>query len=133
MVTVLKHRSGIKVALAAMAAMILVLAVGPIFIPADAQEAGAEAEEATTVIEKDRQTGSTGYGLRALGLAIGAGIAIAGAGLGTGRAQASVGAGGTGAITEKPELFGNVLLLYAIPETIVVFGFVIAIMLLMKI
>jgi len=132
MVTVLKHRSGVKVALAAMAALILMLAVGPVFMPAHAQEEGG-AGPATTTVEKDRQTGSTGYGLRALGLAIGAGIAIAGAGLGTGRAQASVGAGGTGAITEKPELFGNVLLLYAIPETIVVFGFVIAIMLLMKI
>ncbi|MBX7256277.1 MAG: F0F1 ATP synthase subunit C [Candidatus Hydrogenedentes bacterium] len=106
------------------------LAVGPLFIPAHAQEGGAEG---TTAIEKDRQAGSVGYGLRALGLAVGAGIAIAGAGLGTGRAQASVGAGGTGAITEKPELFGNVLLLFAIPETIVVFGFVIAIMLLMRI
>ena len=72
---------------------------------------------------------STGTGLRALGLAVGAGIAIAGAGLATARAQAAVGAGGTGAITEKPELFINVLTLFAIPETIVVFGFVIAIML----
>ncbi len=70
-----------------------------------------------------------GGGLRAMGLAIGAGIAIAGAGLATGRAQAGVGAGGTGALAEKPELFGNVLILFAIPETIVVFGFVIAIML----
>lgn len=79
------------------------------------------------------QEHSTGSGLRVMGLAIGAGIAIAGAGLATGRAQAAVGAGGTGAITEKPELFGNVLILFAIPETIVVFGFVIAIMLVLAI
>ncbi|MDZ4858681.1 MAG: F0F1 ATP synthase subunit C [Candidatus Hydrogenedentes bacterium] len=77
---------------------------------------------------RDSETG-VGGGLRAMGLAIGAGIAIAGAGLGTGRAQSGVGAGGTGALAEKPELFGNVLILFAIPETIVVFGFVIAIML----
>lgn len=89
----------------------------------------AEGGEGTTAIEKDRQAGSVGYGLRAMGIAIGAGIAIAGAGLATGRAQAGVGAGGTGALAEKPELFGNVLILFAIPETIVVFGFVIAIML----
>jgi len=89
----------------------------------------AEGGEGTTAVEKDRQQSSVGYGLRAMGIAIGAGIAIAGAGLATGRAQAGVGAGGTGALAEKPELFGNVLILFAIPETIVVFGFVIAIML----
>ena len=76
---------------------------------------------------------STGNALRVLGLAFGAGIAIAGAGIATSRVQAAVGAGGTGAITEKPELFGNVLILFAIPETIVVFGFVIAIMLVLAI
>lgn len=69
---------------------------------------------------------SLGGGIRAAGLAIGAGLAILGGALGTARAQAAIGAGGTGAIAEKPELFANVLVLVAIPETIVVFGFVIA-------
>lgn len=69
---------------------------------------------------------TVGDGIRVLGLALGAGIAIAGAGLGTARAQAAVGAGGTGAMAEKPELFTSVLILFAIPETIVVLGFVIA-------
>ena len=32
-------------------------------------------------------------------------------------------------LAEKPELFGNVLILFAIPETIVLFGFVIGILL----
>ncbi len=40
--------------------------------------------------------------------------------------QAGVGSGGTGAMAEKPELFANVLILFAIPETIVILGFVIA-------
>ena len=76
-------------------------------------------------------TGLTiGDGLRALGLALGAGIAMAGSALATGRAQASIGAGGTGALAEKPELFGNIFILVALPETIVVFGLVIAFMLL---
>lgn len=73
---------------------------------------------------------STGNGLRGLGLGIGAGLAVGLAGMATGRAQAGVGAGGTGAIAEKPELFAQVLILFAIPETIVIFGFVIAILLL---
>lgn len=72
---------------------------------------------------------TTGDGLRVLGLAIGAGLAVGIAGFGTGTAQAGVGAGGTGAIAEKPELLINVLILFAIPETIVIFGMVIAFML----
>lgn len=71
-----------------------------------------------------------GDGFAALGLGIGAGIAVAGAGLGTGRAQAGVGAAGAGALAEKPELFANVLILFAIPETIVILGFVVAFLLL---
>ena len=73
---------------------------------------------------------STGNGLKGLGLGIGAGLAVGLAGMGTGRAQAGVGAGGTGAIVEKPELFAQILILFAIPETLVIFGFVIAILLL---
>ncbi|MBI2435029.1 MAG: ATPase [Candidatus Hydrogenedentes bacterium] len=65
-----------------------------------------------------------------LGLAIGAGIAMAGAALGTGRAQGAIGAGGTGAIAEKPELFGRIFILVALPETVVVLGFVMAFLIL---
>lgn len=89
-----------------------------------AEEGEATGQEATT---------SIGWGLRELGLALGAGIAIVGTGLATARAQAAVGAGGTGALAERPELFGNVLLLFAIPETIVILGFVIAIMMVVAI
>lgn len=112
-----------KAGIVALLMLVGVLVAAPLSFAAEAPaEEGAAAQDA-----------STGSGLRAMGLAIGAGIAIAGAGLATGRAQAAVGAGGTGAITEKPELFGNVLILFAIPETIVVFGFVIAIMLVLAI
>ena len=70
-----------------------------------------------------------GGGGRALGLGIGAGLAVGLAGLATGLAQSGVGSGGTGALAEKPELFPNVLILFAIPETIVILGFVIAFLL----
>ena len=112
----------LRAVLLGIAVTLVVLAISPVSYAAE----GAEQGQAATANQ------SVGGGLRAIGLAIGAGIAIAGAGLATGRAQAAVGAGGTGAITEKPELFGNVLLLFAIPETIVVFGFVIAILLWLK-
>jgi len=69
---------------------------------------------------------SLGDGIKMAGVAIGAGLAMLGGAVGTGRAQAAIGAGGTGAMAEKPELFGRIFILVAIPETIVVLGFVIA-------
>jgi V/A-type H+-transporting ATPase subunit K len=84
-----------------------------------AQEHGGETGE---------EGGSSGLG--AIGLGIGAGLAVGLAGLGTGLAQSGVGAGGTGAMAEKPELFTNVLILFAIPETVVILGFVIGFLLL---
>ena len=67
--------------------------------------------------------------VRTVGLALGSAIAVAGAALATERVQAAVGAGGTGALVEKPDLFVTILVLIAIPETLMVFGFVIAILL----
>jgi V/A-type H+-transporting ATPase subunit K len=44
--------------------------------------------------------------------------------------QSRIGSAGTGAIAEKPELRGIVILMLAIPETIVILGFVVAMLLL---
>jgi len=63
--------------------------------------------------------------------AIGAGIAILGGAYGTGIAQAAIGSAGMGLVAEKPEQFGTALLLLVIPETLVIFGFVIAILILL--
>ncbi|HIE30892.1 MAG TPA: hypothetical protein EYP67_00710 [Methanosarcinales archaeon] len=63
--------------------------------------------------------------------AIGAGLAVGLAGIGSGIAEKDIGAAAVGAFTEKEELFGKGLIMTVIPETIVIFGFVIAIMLLM--
>ena len=63
-------------------------------------------------------------------LAIGAGIAVGLAAIATGYAQAKIGSAGVGAITEKPELTGRVILLIAIPETLVILGFAVAAMIL---
>jgi len=41
-----------------------------------------------------------------------------------------IGAASVGAIAEKPELFGRVLPLVVIPETIVIFGLIIAFLML---
>ena len=59
-------------------------------------------------------------------LAIGAGLAVGLAAIGTGYAQANIGAAGAGTIAEKPELTGTVILLIAIPETMLILGFAVA-------
>ncbi len=64
-------------------------------------------------------------------LAIGTGLAVGLASLGTGYAQANIGSAGVGAIAEKPELSGTVILLVAIPETIIILGFAVAAMIIL--
>lgn len=61
-------------------------------------------------------------GLRYIGAALAVGLGA----LGTGWAQSRIGSAGAGVIAEKPELAGLVLILIALPETLVILGFVIA-------
>jgi V/A-type H+/Na+-transporting ATPase subunit K len=62
-------------------------------------------------------------------IGIGAGLAVGLAGLGTGWAQSAIGAAAIGATAEDEKNFGKGLTLTVIPETIVLFGFVIAFLL----
>jgi V/A-type H+-transporting ATPase subunit K len=64
-------------------------------------------------------------------IAIGAGLAVGLAALGAGYAQSHIGAAGAGVIAEKPELIGNVILLIAIPETVIILGFAVAAMIIL--
>ena len=50
-------------------------------------------------------------------------LAVGLAAIGTGYAQGRIGSAGAGVIAEKPELIGNVILLVAIPETVIILGF----------
>jgi len=59
---------------------------------------------------------------------IGAGLAVGLTGLGAGLAEKDVGAAAVGAITEDVSLFGKAIVLMVLPETIVIFGLVVAIM-----
>ncbi|GAB4388986.1 MAG: hypothetical protein Kow0025_11580 [Thermodesulfovibrionales bacterium] len=59
-----------------------------------------------------------------------AALAIGLSALATGWAQSKIGPAGAGALAEKPELSGVVIVLLAIPETMVILGFVVAIMIL---
>jgi len=67
----------------------------------------------------------------ALGLmAIGAGLAVGLAGIGTGLGQKDAAAAAIGAITEDKSMFGKAMIFVVLPETIVIFGLVIAFMIL---
>ena len=62
--------------------------------------------------------------------AVAAALAIGLSALATAWVQSRIGSAGTGAIAEKPELRGIVILMLAIPETIVILGFVVSMLLL---
>lgn len=64
-------------------------------------------------------------------IALASAIAIAIPALATAWAQSRIGSAGAGAIAEKPELSGIVIILMAIPETMVILGFVIALLLIL--
>ena len=59
---------------------------------------------------------------------IGAGLAVGLTGLGAGLAEKDVGAAVVGAMTEDRSLFGKGIVLMVLPETIVIFGMIIAIL-----
>lgn len=63
-------------------------------------------------------------------IAIGMGLAVGLSALGTGVAQARIGAAGLGSAVEKPESLGLALIFFLLPETLVIFGLVIAFILL---
>lgn len=60
-----------------------------------------------------------------------AALAIGLCALATAWAQSRIGSAGAGALAEKPELSGIIIILLAIPETMVILGFVIATMILL--
>jgi V/A-type H+-transporting ATPase subunit K len=65
---------------------------------------------------------ATQYGL----IALSASLAIGLAALATGIAQKAIGPAAIGAMMEDKSFFGKGLVLIALPETIIIFGFVIA-------
>jgi len=62
-------------------------------------------------------------------IALAAGIAVGLTGLGTGWAEKDIGSAAVGAIAENEKLFGKGITLMVLPETIVIFGFAIAFLL----
>ena len=69
-------------------------------------------------------------GLGAALAAIGAGVAIGFAGLGSGLGQGMAAAGSVGAVAEDNDMFARGIIFSALPETQAIYGFLIAILLL---
>ncbi|HNQ34136.1 MAG TPA: ATPase [Methanoculleus sp.] len=65
-------------------------------------------------------------GMKALGAALAVGLT----GIASGVAEMTIGSAAVGATAENRDVFGLVLLLTVIPETIVIFGLVVALLLL---
>ncbi len=63
-------------------------------------------------------------------IAFAAALAIGIPALATGWAQSRIGSAGAGAIAERPEISGTIIILLAIPETMVILGFVISFLIL---
>ncbi len=70
-------------------------------------------------------------GLEKVLLAFAAALAVGMSALATAWAQSKIGSAGAGALAEKPELTGIIIILVAIPETMVILGFVVAAMILL--
>ena len=78
---------------------------------------------AASAQEPGRPAGAgPGAGLMGLGAAIASGFGA----IGTGIARSRIGGAAAGVVAERPEMFGTMLIFLVIPETLVIFGFVIA-------
>jgi V/A-type H+-transporting ATPase subunit K len=71
--------------------------------------------------------------MESLWVPLAAAIAIAATALATGWAQSKIGASIAASLAEKPELRTTAVLMIAIPETMVVLGFVIAVLILLRV
>ncbi len=107
-------------------------------------EAGEPAEEAVVVNDGDAsarrisapdvESGAITRAAKKDGLskaivALAAALAVGMCAIATGIAQSRIGAAACGALAERPEVGGTVILLVAIPETMVILGFVVAVVL----
>ena len=72
----------------------------------------------------------TALSLEKVLIAFAAALSIGLSALATAWAQSKIGAAGAGTLAEKPELTGTIIILLAIPETMVILGFVVASMIL---
>jgi V/A-type H+-transporting ATPase subunit K len=88
----------------------------------------ALASDAAAPADAETATPAAQDNLLTLYKAMGAAFAIGFAAFGTAWAQSKIGSAAAGAIAEKPEVGGTMIVLEALPETIIILGFVIALL-----
>lgn len=74
--------------------------------------------------EEAAPAGGLGLGAGLIGLA--AALAVGLGAIGTAVAQARIGAASAGAMAERPEIGGRLLIFLALPETMIILGFLVA-------
>ena len=65
-------------------------------------------------------------------IALSAALVLAVSAIATAWAQSRIGAAGAATLAEKPELSGTIIILVAIPETMVILGFVVAVLIILR-
>ena len=63
-------------------------------------------------------------------MSLAAALSVGVAAVATAWVQSRIGSAGAGALAEKPELRGAIIVMLAIPETLVILGFVVAVLIL---
>jgi V/A-type H+/Na+-transporting ATPase subunit K len=99
---------------------LLTLTLLPLVSLALAQDHGAAATTTETAPQPSKDI--------VIWKALGAALTIAVSAFATAWAQSRIGSAAAGAMAEKPEIGGVMIVLEALPETIIILGFVIAIM-----
>ena len=113
----MKKELGIAIALLVLAVLLLFVSTALLGAPA----AHAAADASATV---------RSAGLDANWVFVGAALATGLASLGAGFAVAKVGAAAVGALAEKPELFGRLLIFIGLAEGIAIYGLIVSILML---
>lgn len=96
-------------------------------------EKPAAVENKTETVQAQPQKAGAEIDYKAIFKALGAALAIGFSAFGTAWAQSKIGAAAAGALAEKPEISGSMIILEALPETIIILGFVIALLIIVLI
>jgi V/A-type H+-transporting ATPase subunit K len=70
--------------------------------------------------------------MEVMSIALSAALVLAVSAIATAWAQSRIGAAGAATLAEKPELSGTMIILVAIPETMVILGFVVAVLIILR-
>ena len=104
--------------------LLLVALAIPVCLGSEAAPAKEHAEGA----DLEAQAETTGVDWAKAFQYLAAALAVGSSAIGTGWAQSRIGAAGAGTLAEKPETAGSIIVLVALPETLVILGFVVAVL-----